>query len=92
MNAFEIGERLLVEDKLHAPSRLMRARASSCETSCGSDRRGGGGFRPGASSETRIAPVREIIEHGDGGGLLLAVGHLLDVFERVAKSLVMAAI
>jgi hypothetical protein len=29
INAFEIGERRLVEDKLHPPSRSMRARASS---------------------------------------------------------------
>ena len=85
INAFEIGKRQIVEDKLHAPSRLMRARASSCESSLRSGRHGGGGFRKLLVGDAQVFPVRQIVEHGDGGGVLLAVRQLLDLFERIAK-------
>ena len=42
-------------------------------------------FRQVFVGDAQIAPVRQVIEHGGGGGILLTVWQLLDLLDSVAK-------
>ncbi len=64
----------------------MRARASSCETSLRfGSAAAAADFGKLLVGHAQVFPVRKIIEHGDGGGILLAIRQLLDLLDRIAQ-------
>ena len=87
MNTFEIGQRQIIEDELHAPSRLMRARLLVRHQRAVRIIEPAANFRQIFVGNAQIVPMRQIIEHRGRGGILLAFGQLLDLTDGVAQKL-----